>query len=151
MLKDKLTEDMKAAMIAHDEQKLSVIRMLKSAIQYFEIQKGGAGYVATDEDIQDVIAKEVKKRREAIDLYEKGGRPELAEKEMQEMAILQTYLPEQMSEEEISKLVDRAITETNASSMQDMGKVMGILMPKVKGKADSGIVSSIVREKLSKK
>lgn len=149
MLKDKLTEDMKTAMIAHEEQRLSVIRMLKSSIQYFEIQKGGAGYEATDEEIQDVISKEVKKRREAIDLYEKGGRSELAEKEKQEMTILQTYLPEQMSEEEVKKLVDEAVEQTGASSMQDMGKVMGILMPKVKGRADSGMVSNLVRKKLN--
>jgi len=149
MLKDRLQEDMKQALVAHEEQKLSVIRMLKSAIQYFEIQKGGAGYSATDEDVQDVIAKEVKKRRESIDLYEKGGRSELAEKEKQELEILQAYLPEQMSEEEVSKLVAEAIEQTGANKMSDMGKVMGILMPKVKGKADSGMVSTLVREKLT--
>ncbi len=149
MLQEKLQEDLKAAMIAHDEQKLSVIRMLKSAIQYFEIQKGGAGYSATDEEILDVISKEVKKRREAIDLYEKGGRPELAEKEKQEMKILQSYLPEQMSEDEVRKLVSEAIDQTGASSIQEMGKVMGVLMPKVKGKADSSLVSGFVRERLN--
>lgn len=149
MLKDKLQEDMKQALVAHEEQKLSVIRMLKSAIQYFEIQKGGAGYNANDEDILDVISKEVKKRRESIDLYEKGGRPELAEKEKQELEILQSYLPKQMSEEEVSKLVTEAITQTGAKSMQEMGKVMGILMPKVKGKADAGMISKLVREKLT--
>lgn len=149
MLQEKLQEDLKAAMIAHDEQKLSVIRMLKSAIQYFEIQKGGAGYSAKDEEILDVISKEVKKRREAIDLYEKGGRPELAEKEKQEMKILQSYLPEQMSEDEVRKLVSEAIEQTGASSIQEMGKVMGVLMPKVKGKADSSLVSGFVRERLN--
>lgn len=149
MLKDKLQEDMKQALVAHEEQKLSVIRMLKSAIQYFEIQKGGAGYNANDEDILDVISKEVKKRWESIDLYEKGGRPELAEKEKQELEILQSYLPKQMSEEEVSKLVTEAITQTGAKSMQEMGKVMGILMPKVKGKADAGMISKLVREKLT--
>ena len=149
MLKDKLQEDMKQALMAHEEQKLSVIRMLKSAIQYFEIQKGGEGYSATDEDVQDVIAKEVKKRRESIDLYEKGGRSELADKEKQELKILQAYLPEQMSEEEVSRLVTEAITQTGASSIQEMGKVMGILMPKVKGKADAGMVSALVRKKLT--
>ena len=149
MLLEKFQEDLKAAMIAHDEQKLSVIRMLKSAIQYFEIQKGGAGYSAKDEEILDVISKEVKKRREAIDLYEKGGRPELAEKEKQEMKILQSYLPEQMSEDEVRKLVSEAIEQTGANSIQEMGKVMGVLMPKVKGKADSSLVSDFVRERLN--
>lgn len=148
MLKDTLQEDIKKAMIAKDESTLSTLRMLKSAIQYTEINKG-LDYSATDEDILDVIGKEVKKRREAIELYEKGGRAELADKEKKELEILQSYLPEQMSEEEIGKLVDAAIASTNASSMQDMGKVMGALMPQVKGKSDPSMVSNLVRSKLS--
>lgn len=149
MLKEQLLEDLKQAMLAKDEQRLSTIRMLKSAIQYYEINKGGAGYEATDEDIIDVVGKEIKKHRESIELYEKGGRPELAYKEKQEMEILQQYLPEQMSEEEVRKLVDDAIAQTGASTIQDMGKVMGSLMPKVKGKADPTMVSNLVKEKLS--
>lgn len=147
MLKDKLQEDMKAAMIAKDEEKLSTLRMLKSALQYAEIAKG-AGYQATDEDVVDIIGKEVKKRREAIDLYEKGGRPELADKEKKEIEFLSAYLPEQMGESEISKLVDEAVSSSNAKTMQEMGKVMGILMPKVKGRADAAMVSSLVKKKL---
>lgn len=148
MLKDKLQEDIKAAMVAHDEEKLSTLRMLKNALQYAEIAKG-IDYSATDEDVIDVIGKEVKKRRESIDLYEKGGRPELADKEKKELEVLMSYLPEQMSEEEVSKLVDEAVASTGAASMQDMGKVMGALMPKVKGKADAGMVSNLVRQKLN--
>ncbi|HVT01025.1 MAG TPA: GatB/YqeY domain-containing protein [Patescibacteria group bacterium] len=149
MLKDKIQEDLKAAMIAKDELRLSTIRMLKSALQYYEIQKGGAGYEATDEDVIDVIGREVKKRRESIEMYKKGGRVDAAEKEDKELKILESYLPEQMSEEEVRKLVDEAIAQTGASTQQDMGKVMGALMSKVKGKADGSLVSSIVREKLS--
>jgi uncharacterized protein YqeY len=148
MLKEKIIGDLKAAMMAKDETKLSVVRMLKSALQYFEINKGGAGYEATDEDVIEVVGKEIKKRREAIELYEKGNRPELAEKEKQELEVLQTYLPEQLSEDEVRKFVDDAFTETGATTMQDMGKVMAVLMPKVKGKADSSFVSTLVREKL---
>ncbi len=148
MLKDKLQEDMKAAMIAKDEDKLSTLRMLKSALQYAEIAKG-LNYEATDEDVIDVIGKEVKKSREAIELYEKGGRPELAEKEKKELEVLQSYLPEQMSEEEIRGLVEEAVESTGATSMQDMGKVMGALMPKLKGKADAGMISSLVKKKLT--
>lgn len=168
MLKDKIQEDLKAAMLAKEEEKLSTIRMLKSAIQYFEIQKGAdrsvsegsspasdsadrggrAGYEASDEDIIDVVGKEVKKRREAIDLYEKGGRPELAAKEKREIEFLSVYLPEQMSETEISKLVDEAVSSTGAKTMQEMGKVMQILMPKVKGRAEAGTVSNLVMQKL---
>ena len=149
MLKQKIQDDLKAAMVARDEAKLSAIRMLKSALQYYEIQKGGAGYEATDEDVVDVIGKEIKKRKESIDLYEKGGRQELADKEKAEVEVLQAYLPEQMSEDEVRTLVEEAIKQTGANSMQDMGKVMAALMPKTKGKADSGMVSNLVRQKLS--
>jgi uncharacterized protein YqeY len=148
MLKATIQEDLKDAMLAKDENRLSTVRMLKSALQYFEIQKG-AGYSATDEDVIEVVGREIKKRKESIELYEKGGRPELAEKEKRELEILQKYLPEQMSEDEIRKLIDEAINQTGASSIQEMGKVMGMLAPQIKGKADGGMVSMIVREKLS--
>lgn len=148
MLKDRVQEDLKQAMLAKDEEKLSTLRMLKSAIQYAEINKG-AGYTATDEDIIDVIGKEIKKRRESIELYEKGGRPELADKEKRELLVLQGYLPEQMGEDEVAKVVSEAIEQTGATTMQDMGKVMGALMPKVKGKADAGMVSNLVKQKLT--
>ena len=95
MLKDTIQEDLKTAMIAKDELALSTIRMLKSALQYFEIQKGGAGYSATDEDVLEVVSKEIKKRRESIEAYKNAGRTESAEKETTEMNILQKYLPEQ--------------------------------------------------------
>lgn len=148
MLKDKIQEDLSNAMRAKDESRLSTIRMLKSAIQYFEIQKGGAGYSATDEDVVEVVGREIKKRRESIEMFDRGGRPELSEKENGELTILQTYLPEQLSEGEIKKLVDDAIAKTGATTMQDMGKVMGMIAPTIKGKADGSMVSSIVREKL---
>ncbi len=148
-LKEQIQNDLKDAMRAKDEQRLSIVRMLKSAIQYYEIQKGGAGYTASDEDVVDVVGKEIKKRKESIELYEQGGRPELAEKEKKEIEVLQTYLPEQLSEDEIKKIVEEAINQTGASEMKDMGKVMSTLMPKIKGKADNSIVSTLVREKLS--
>jgi uncharacterized protein YqeY len=149
MLAERLQEDLKDAMRAKDEQKLSIIRMLKSAIQYYEINKGGAGYVATDEDIIDVIGKEIKKRRESIELYIRGERPELADKEKSEIEVLQTYLPEQLSEEVVRSMIDEAISQSGATEMKDMGKVMRILNPQIKGKADGGFVSSLVREKLT--
>lgn len=148
MLKDTIQNDLKNAMLAKDESKLSTIRMLKSAIQYFEIQKGGAGYTATDEDVVEVVGREIKKRKESIELYEKGDRQELADKEKEELEMLSVYLPEQLSEDEIRSLIDEAISATGASQMSHMGKVMGILSSKIKGKADGGMVSSIVREKL---
>ncbi len=148
-LKDKIQEDLKQAMLDKAEEKLSTIRMLKSALQYHEIQKGGAGYTATDEDVVEVVGREIKKRRESIEMYEKGNRQELADKEKRELAVLQSYLPEQLSEEDVRALVDEAIATTGATTMADMGKVMGILSAKTKGKAEGSIVSSIVREKLS--
>lgn len=148
MLKDIIAQDLKKAMLAKDESALSTVRMLKSAIQYYEIQKGGAGYEATDEDIIEVAGREIKKRKESIELYIKGNRQELADKEQQELMFLQKYLPEQLSESEIATLVEKAISQTGASSMQDMGKVMGILSSQIKGKADGGMVSQIVRSKL---
>ncbi len=148
MLKDKIQDDMKAAMIAKEAEKLSAIRMLKSAIQYFEIQKGGAGYEATDEDIIDVVGKEIKKRKESIELYKQGGRGEQAANEQKEIEILENYLPEQMSEDEVRALVKEAVSQTGATTPQDMGKVMGALMSKVKGKADGTLVSNLVRQEL---
>lgn len=148
MLKDKIQDDLKSAMIAKDEEKLSTIRMLKSALQYFEIQKGGAGYNATDEDVIEVVGREIKKRKESIELYEKGNRQELADKEKRESEFLQKYLPEQLTDEEVKAIVDNAISQTGASSIQDMGKVMGFIAPLIKGKADGGLVSSIVKSKL---
>ena len=147
-LKSKLKEELKESMLARDTLKTSVLRMLLSAINYYEIQKGGAGYEATDEDILAVVQKEAKQRRDSIEEFKKAGRQELVDKETKELEILKTYLPKQMGEEEIKKLVIEVIKETRASNIQEIGKVMGALMPKIKGKADGGLVSRIVRESL---
>lgn len=148
MLKDQLQDELKNSMKARDELNTSVLRMLLSAITYYEIQKGGAGYVATDEDVLSVIDKQVKQRKDSIEQFEKANRPELAEKEKKEMGLLIKYLPAQMPEEEVKKLVIEAITQTGAKGAGDIGKVMGALMPKVKGKADGLLVSRLVRENL---
>lgn len=150
MTKQQLQENLKQAMLAKEETKKSVLRMLISAIGYYEIQKGGAGYEATEEDVMAVIQKEAKQRRDSIEQFKSAGRNELADKEIIELKMLEEYLPQQMSEEEIQKVVTQTIQETNASSMQDIGKLMGALMPKVKGKADGGLVNRIVREELNK-
>jgi len=149
MNKQKLREELKQSMLAKNELKTSVLRMLLSAINYFEIQKGGAGYEASEEDVLSVVQKEAKQRRDSIEQFKNAGRQELADKEQKEFELLQVYLPEQISEEEINKLVKEAILQTGAASMQDMGKVMGYLSPKIKGKADGGFVSKLVRESLS--
>ncbi|HSW96477.1 MAG TPA: GatB/YqeY domain-containing protein, partial [Candidatus Saccharimonadales bacterium] len=130
--------------------KTAIIRLILSALKYYEIQKGGAGYEATDEDVIAVIQKEVKQRKDSIEQFSAAGRQDLVDKEQKELDRLQTYLPAQMPEEEVRKLVAEAIAQTGAASLQDIGKVMGALMPKTKGKADGSVVSRIVKEQLSK-
>jgi hypothetical protein len=154
MLKVKIQEDLNSALKDKKELEVSVLRLVLAAILSKEKEKrfksGKAQEISlTDEDLIETISSEIKKRREAIDLYIKGGRPELAEKEKKEMEILKIYLPEQLPEEEIKKLVSEAIAKTGAKEIKDMGKVMAELMPKVKGKADSGLVSKIVKELLA--
>lgn len=135
-------------MKARDELKTSTLRMLLSSIQYFEIAKKGTDYQATDDEVISVIQKEVKKRNEAIELYKQGDRPELAEKEQKEAIILSAYLPKQLTDEELSAIIVNVIKESGAKSVSEMGKVMGIIMPKVAGRADGGKISLLVRQKL---
>ncbi len=149
MTKQQLQEELKQSMLAKNELKTSVLRMLISAIGYYEIQKGGAGYVASDDDVMTVLQKEVKQRRDSIEQFTAGNRQDLADKEQKELEMLKAYLPEQMTEDEIRALVKEAIAKTGASTIQDMGKVMGSLMPKTKGKADGSLVSKIVKEELT--
>lgn len=149
MTKKNLQEELRKSVLAREELKTSVLRLLLSAINYYEIEKGGAGYEATEEDVLTVIQNQAKQRRDSIEEFKKANRQELVDKETKELEILNTYLPAQMNEEEITKLVTEAISETSATSMADMGKVMGVLMPKVKGKADGNLVSSIVKSKLT--
>jgi uncharacterized protein YqeY len=145
MLQEKLETDMRAAMVAREELKLSTLRFLLSDIKNYKIEKMRD---LTDEDIITVIERQVKRHKESIDGFEKGNRAEMAAKEKEELAILQTYLPAQISEDEIRKAVDEAISATGATQITEMGKVMGVLSS-LKGKADFGLVSQLVREKLS--
>ncbi len=148
MTKADLQEQLKQSMLARDELKTSVLRMLLSAINYYEIQKGGAGYQATEEDVLTVTQNQAKQRKDSIEQFTNAGRKDLADKEQKELEILSVFLPEQMSEDEITKLVKEAIAQSGATTMQDIGKIMGALMPKVKGKADGNLVNSIVRKNL---
>lgn len=148
MDKQKLQEELKQSMLAKDELKTSVLRMLLSAINYYEIEKGGAGYTASMEDVLTVIQNQAKQRRDSIEQFTNAKRLELADKETKELELLKVYLPEQMNEQDLTKLVKETISQTGAISMQDIGKVMGALMPKVKGKADGNLVSSIVKKEL---
>lgn len=146
---EKIQSDLKEALKVRDETKVSTLRLLLGAIKNFEISKQGTSYRASDEEIVGVIQKQVKQRKEAIEAFKKGGRDEMAAKEEKELAILQQYLPEQLSEQETKELIDRKIRQLGASSPTDIGKVMGVLSQELKGKADLGKVGEIVRGKLS--
>ncbi len=134
---------MKSAMKEKAALRLSTIRMVISAIKNKEIEKGGE---LDDSGVEDVIVKAVKQRRDSAGQYRNGGRAELAEKEEAEIVILEAYLPEQMGEDQIRELAKAAVSEAKAVSMKELGKVMGLLMPKVKGKADGSAVNRIVKE-----
>lgn len=148
MTKAQLKEELKQSMLAKNAEKTSTLRMIVSALGYYEIEKGGAGYEATEEDLETVLQKQAKQRRDSIEQFKAAGRNELVEKEAKELELLESFLPQQMSEEEVKRLVDEAIASTGATTAADMGKVMGALMPQVKGKADGGLVSRLVKEKL---
>lgn len=141
----KLQEDLKQAQLRKDEVKVSTLRLLLSEIHNAEIQKGDI----TEEDILALIGREIKKRNEASESFKAGGREELALKEKAESEILQGYLPAQLSNEELTAIVEQAITEVGAKGISDMGKVIALVMGKVKGKADGARVSSLVKTSLS--
>lgn len=130
-------------MKAGDETKTSTLRMLKAAILKFEVS-GKEKKDASDEDILGIIAKEIKQRRDSIEQFKAGNRFEMAEKEEKELDILLAYMPPQLSEDELKKVVQEVIEETGAKSKQDMGRVMGAVMAKVKGQADGGLVKEVV-------
>lgn len=146
MIADTIQAKIAEAMKAHDEVRLSTLRMLSSAFNYEKIDKQ---HDLTEEEELVVVRKEAKMRRDAIEAYEKAGAKERAEKEKVELAILEEYLPAQMSDEDLTKLVDDAIAQTGASQMSDMGKVIGAVMAKAGGAADGGRVSQIAKLKLS--
>lgn len=146
---EKVKEDLVEAMKAKEELKISTLRMFLSAIKNYEIEKGGAGYSASEEDVITILNRQVKQRKDSITAFKEGNRPELAEKEEKELSILQDYLPAQLTNAEIEALVVKAISETGASKAVDIGKVMGKISSDLKGKADMTFVSKLVREKLS--
>lgn len=145
-LKERINEDFKRAMKEGEKDQLSTLRMLKSSIQNREIDEGRD---LDDEEIQEVLSKEAKSRRESIEQFEEGGRPERAEKERQELELIEQYLPEPLSDEELDRMIEGVIEEVGAEDPSDLGAVMGQIMPQVGGRADGGEVKERVREKLS--
>lgn len=146
-LLERLNEDMKQAMKNKEKEKLSVIRMLKAAMQNEAIKLGRQ--TLSEEEELTVLSREVKQRKDSLHEFQKANRDDLAEKVQNELAFVDIYMPEQLTDEEVEALVKQAISESGASSKVDMGKVMGILMPKVKGKADGTLVSKLVQRHLS--
>ncbi len=147
-LKQKIVEDMKIAMKAGETVKRDTLRMLDSMIKNTEIEKLKKEEGLSDEEVQSVISKAIKQRKDSVEQYRAGGRPELAEKEAKEIEILSAYMPAQMSEEEIRKIVKEALTEIGATSKADIGRAMGPIMGKLKGQADGNVVRKIVEESL---
>lgn len=148
-IKEQIKIDLKEAMKNKDEVVLSVLRMLISAIFNEEILKGKKEEGLNDEEVMEVLSREVKKRRDSVSQYEGAGRAELAEKEKKEVEILMKYMPKQLSAEEIEKIVEESIAESGAKSEKDFGAVMKILSPKIKGRADGKQVSEAVKRMLA--
>jgi hypothetical protein len=146
-LLDKINTDLKTAMRAKEELRLLVLRTMLSSINYAEIAKQKK---LDDAGIIEVVGKEIKQRRESIEAYDKGNRPDLSAKEKAELAILQEYMPAQMGRDEITAIVEKVIAEVGPKGPGDKGKVMQKLMPQVKGKADGNEVNGIVTERLGK-
>ena len=147
MIAETLPQKIAQALKAKEEIRLSTLRLLSSALNYEFIAKQ---HKLNQEEEIVVVQREIKKRKDAIEAYEKARAVERAEKEKKEMAVLSEFLPEQLTDEELGKIVGEAVKETGASSFADIGKVMGIVMPKVAGKADGARVSTLVREQLQK-
>jgi len=144
-LKDKLQQDMKAAMRAGEKRQLAVIRLINAAIKQREVDER---IELDDEQVTAAIDKMAKQRRESIEQYEKAGRDDLADQEKFELELLKSYLPEQLGEAEIDAMIEAAVTATGASSIKDMGKIMGQLKPKLAGRADMGAVSQKIKSLL---
>ena len=144
-LKERITEDMKTAMRAGEKDRLATIRLALAALKQREVDER---IVLDDSQVLAVIEKMIKQRKEAIAQFEAGGRADLVAKETAEMAILQTYLPAQLSDAELDALIAEAIASTGAASIKDMGKVMGVVKAKAQGKADMTAVSARIKQKL---
>ncbi|MEB8287822.1 GatB/YqeY domain-containing protein [Aeromonas veronii] len=145
-LKDQLKDQQKLAMLARDKARLGAIRLLMAEIKQREVD---TRIELNDEDILAVVTKMVKQRRDSISQFEAAGRQDLADKESAEIVVLQEFLPQQLTADEIAALIEQAITESGAAVMADMGKVMAVLKPKIQGRADVGAVSAQVKTRLA--
>lgn len=144
-LSEKIANDLMASLKAKDADRTSILRMIKAALKNREIEKGGP---VDEEEVQALLRSFVKRARESIEQFSKAGRTELADKEKAELAIIQQYLPQQLAEEDIKKMIKDVISETGASGPRDMGKVMKAVMAKTRGQADGKLVNNFVKEML---
>lgn len=147
-LDQQIQSDLKTAMKARDTETVATLRMALAAIKNLRVSTGHSGEVTDEETIQ-LLTREAKKRSEAAEAYDAAGRTELADKERRELEILRPYLPAQLDDAELSRIVDEAVAEVGASSPSDLGKVMSAVMPKIKGQADGKRVNAMVRGRLS--
>ena len=145
-MRERILTDLISAMKSKDKEKLSVLRMVKGAMQLEEIN---VKHELDDEETVRIISKQIKTRKDSITEFEKGNRQDLIEATMNEIKILEEYMPEQMTEEELAKVIDEVFAEINPSGPSDMGKIMGKISPLVRGKADMGLVNKIIKEKLN--
>jgi uncharacterized protein YqeY len=149
VLRDDINNALKEAMKAKNERAVSTLRLVNSALKNADIEARGAGKPPLgDAEVLGVLQKMIKQRQESVELYQKGGRADLVKQEQEEIAIIQGYLPKQMSEAEMTSAIEGAIAETGASSMKDMGKVIGVLRGKYAGQMDMGKASAMVKAKL---
>jgi uncharacterized protein len=145
VLREKIGVQMREAMKAREQARVSTLRMLMTAIRNAEVDRG---HPLDDDEVIDIASKEAKRRKESIEAFKQGGREDLVAKEEIELAVLEAYLPQALSEAELAALVDEAIASTGASEPKQMGEVMKALMPKIRGRADGATVSALVRSKL---
>lgn len=148
MLEDRLEQDIKTALLAGDAKRVSVLRGLKSVLLNEKVAKGKRDSGLTDEEVLPILSKEAKKRQESADLYKQGGDATRQQAELSEKAIIEEYLPAQLSEAEIAKAVDEVIKETGASGQQAMGQVIGAVRARTAGQADGAVIARLVKEKL---
>ena len=145
-LKDEINKEMKAAMKSRDKDRLKTIRLILSEIKRVEVDER---ITVDDQRTLSILAKMIKQRRDSIAQYDSAGRTELSKIEMDEIIVINEFLPEALTDDEINNLIEKAISETGADSMKDMGKVMGIIRPQIQGRADAGDVSKRVKEALN--
>jgi uncharacterized protein len=148
-VQEQIEKDLKQALLSGDKAKAETLRGLKSALLNEAISQNARETGLTDEQIQKVLAKESKKRQEAADLYKQGGAAERAGAELAEKAIIDAYLPEQMGEDEVAKIVDEEIAKAGQPAMQDMGRIIGAVRARAGGQADGALIAKLVKEKLS--